>query len=396
MLNIKKFSFLVIIVSLVLANPVWSAVNITSGPSSLITSPVLVKASSQPIGLFWFDLAQTAGETLSAVTVNIANFGSSMTTGSHFASVAVYKDNGNGVFDPATDLLAGSQISVNVGSNTVIATASNNIIDGGRFFVSLATSSAWTATTPADSIRVTLLSSGITTSVNSPTIMAVTTNTLTADTAVPTLISAAAQNTGSTINKGAGDSIVLYFSKPTNKPVITAANIINVLILNNNHSFLDGSGALGSASWNLLGTNLTISLSSNTSLPTVEIGDTVTVVGDLIKDTAGNNVIGSVIIRGSFGQKIPFSGTECANGLNNGQLYRVGEDGPVVLAAACQLKVFKGQAVNHAKGNKFRNIVNINNYFGEIINNGIGNKKVQQGNKDNDRNNKRFGKNKND
>jgi len=119
-------------------------------------------------------------------------------------------------------------------------------------------------------------------------------------TSTPLLEDADAENTGGTSAKEAGDSIVLEFSESTNKYAITAANIATELDLDNGHSFLDGSGALGSATWSDDGEELTIVLSDGTSLPTVAIGDEVTIDGNNIKDLDGNVFTGSVTIEGSF------------------------------------------------------------------------------------------------
>jgi hypothetical protein len=264
--------------------------------------------------------------------------------------------------------LAGSQASVNIGSDTVVATGANNGLDGAgtRFFVSLATSAAWSGAAPADSITATLPSSGLVTSANSPTVTAATTSTITADTTVPTLTSAVARNTGGTAAKEAGDSVVVTFSEATNKPVLTAGNIASTLALSGGHSFLDGAGALGGAAWNADGTVLTITLSAGTSAPTVEPGDTVTGVGTLIIDAAGNPATGVTTILGRFDGPASTSGEgACPSGLINGRLYQLtGDASTTYLAAACRLKVFKGKAVGHAKGQKFQNILTLGSLAG--------------------------------
>ena len=116
----------------------------------------------------------------------------------------------------------------------------------------------------------------------------------------PVLHEAEAKNSGGTSAKEAGDSVVLEFSETTNKFAITASNIVTVFSLNNGHSFLDGAGAISSASWSDDGEELTIVLSAGTSLPTVATGDTVTVSGTSIKDLGNNAVTGNAIIDGSF------------------------------------------------------------------------------------------------
>jgi hypothetical protein len=54
---------------------------------------------------------------------------------------------------------------------------------------------------------------------------------------------------------------------------------------------------------------------------------------------------------------LPTPTTQCENGLINGRLYMVTGKNKVWLAAACRLKEFKGNAVGHAKGKKFQDII---------------------------------------
>ncbi len=235
--------------------------------------------------------------------------------------------------------------------------------------------------------------------------------------AAPTLVSAVASNTGGTAAKEAGDSIVLEFSEATTKFAVTADNIDSVLDLNNSHSFLDGAGAIGSASWNTAGTKLTVVLSAATSLPSVVVGDTVTISGNSIENAAGDDFVGSKAITGSFvstsgngndddedddedcvessvhvssdsehhgnghggddedenededndsGDDDSDDGEEdhcgsshhqCDNLVVNGKLYQVAGEPTVYLASHCTLKPFRGEAVFHARGLKFQNII---------------------------------------
>lgn len=301
MRSLRIFSTLALVASLVAPGLASAAVSVPTGPTSLVTSPTSFDSSSGPLAVFSLSLGQTAGETLSSVAVTINNNGSSTASGTDFSSVAVYKDNGDGTFSAATDLLAGSQTTVNVGSPTLVSTGANNAIDGGKFFVTISTGASWSsASAPADSITVTFAADGIITSANSPTVTAVTTSAITADTVGPQLTSAVAMNTGGTSAKEAGDSIQFTFNEPTTKPVISVGNLPTTLSLSGGHSFLDGLGVLMSASWNAAGTVYTLTLSGNGTLPSVEPGDTVTAVGSLIQDSLGNSAGGSQVISGSF------------------------------------------------------------------------------------------------
>lgn len=187
-----------------------------------------------------------------------------------------------------------------------------------------------------------------------------------ASASLPTLVKAMAVNSGGTSAKEAGDSVALKFSEGTNKPVITAGNIASVLTLNNSHSFLDGAGSFGGASWSVDGRVLIITLSAGTSLATVDVGDTVTVSGSTITDLDGHAVTGSAVIGGSFSavnndQDENNEGQDeqhhvCANILVNGHLYMVGSEATVYMAINCELRPFRGAAVFHARGMKFENI----------------------------------------
>lgn len=302
----KRLIHLLAVGSLVVSAFMPNLVNAAVTPgsvTSLVTSSTTLKASSSQTALFSFTLSETAGETLTSVKVNISNTGGSTASGSDFASVNVYKDNGNGSFDTATDLLAGSQSTVNVGSATVVTTGSNNTITGGKFFVSFATGASWSSSSsPADSITVSLPTDAIATSENSPVISEVTTAAITADTVGPMINLAEAKNTGVTIGKNAGDTVEITFGEATNKPSITAANINNIFTLNNSHSWLDGVASIGGAVWNSEGTKLTITLSAGTSLPTVALGDTVTMATSTITDSHGNAATGNKVITGTFGE----------------------------------------------------------------------------------------------
>ncbi len=272
--------------------------------SSMITSATILHPSSGQTGLFSFTLSQTAGETLSSVKVTINNSGASTASAGDFASVRVYKDNGNGSFDAATDLLAGTQTTVNVGTATVVSTTTNNAIDGGKFFVSFATGASWSSSTsPVDAITVTLPADAIATSENSPTVSAVTTSVITADSVGPVLTQAEAKNTGSTLGKNAGDTIELTFGEATNKPAITAANINTVFTLNNSHSWLDGVSSIAGASWNSDGTKLTVTISAGGSaLPSIALGDVITVASSVVTDSHGNIATGNKTLTGTFGE----------------------------------------------------------------------------------------------
>jgi len=120
------------------------------------------------------------------------------------------------------------------------------------------------------------------------------------DGAAPVIVSAVAADANATAGIQAGDTVTITFSEATDKLAINATNINTVLALNNGHSWLDGNDAIGSATWNAEGTELTVTLSTGTSDPTIAVGDTITPA--TIKDvaTTPNTVTGTCDITGAF------------------------------------------------------------------------------------------------
>jgi hypothetical protein len=60
-------------------------------------------------------------------------------------------------------------------------------------------------------------------------------------------------------------------------------------------------------------------------------------------------------------------GVTCSSGIVNGKLYKVEGSETVYLAAACQLKPFRGTAVFHARGHKFQNITTLASLNGVTV-----------------------------
>ncbi len=357
---------------------VYAAVNVTVAPVSLVTSTMNAEASSDAIALFSFTLTGTDSETLDSVTVTVNNSGSSSATEDDLDSVAVYKDDGDGSFD-AGDTSIGSESDVNIGSVTTIdVTSDNSLTDGVKYFVTLKTSSSW-GEDADDKVTVTLGATAIGTSADSPNVTAVTTSTIGFDGEGPELTSAVAGKVGD--NK----VVVLTFNEATNKPTISDSNIEDELVLNNSHTWLDGDND-ASAAWNTAGTVLTVTLDDEDPDPTVAVGDTVTVTGDVIEDASGNEAFGTETITGNFTTVIgddedcddndedcddeDEDGDDeigaCTNTLRNGRIYKLAgaENTTVYLAAACRLKPFRGAAAFHARGHKFQNIIILSSLSG--------------------------------
>lgn len=358
-------------------------------PASLVTAPLTAPASSAPIGLFAFSLSQDAGETLSRVDVLVQKTASSTLASADLGNLTLYRDNGDGSFNPGSDSVSGSA-QAQVGSITQVTAGSNNSLSNAsstptKFFVAIQTGSSWNDAAVADAFTASIVANGIFTSANSPTNPQMTTAVISADTTGPKLISAVAKNTGGTNAKEAGDSIELAFSEATTKPAVTEANLAAWLNVGNGHSLLDTTGKLGSASWNASGTVLTLKLSGTkgststpSTLPTIAVGDPLSIPSTSgIADAHGNKASGLVSLTGTFGGGITKPDddnddkdddgkqgkvSKCTNGLINGRLYTVTGHTGTYKSAGCRLKVFKGKAILHAKGKKFRNIIHLNTF----------------------------------
>ncbi|MGE5393080.1 MAG: hypothetical protein ACM3NH_05045 [Candidatus Saccharibacteria bacterium] len=318
---------LMLVAALLLAgSPAFAAVTVSTAPVSLVTSAATVNASSTA-NLFSFGLMQDASETLTSVAVTVTNETGSSASSADLASVKLLKG-----ADLSSAVEIGSNTSVNVGTPTVIAVNSGSTAisaTGDKYFVTLATSASWAQ---PDKVAVTLPANAVVTSANSPTLAATTTAALSApDLTGPALSTAVAKGTGTVSGKDAGDSIDLTFNEATNKAAITTANINSVLALNNSHSWLDGNGQIQSATWSDDGKVLSVKFSSALNLPTVAAGDTVTIGGSVIKDSAGNNATGSAAITGDFGVVVAAPALSTAVAKNTANLSGTNAGDSVVL-----------------------------------------------------------------
>lgn len=157
-----------------------AAVNVVTGPVSLVTSPAIVAASSSQTAVFSFSVSANAGETLSGVNVEVDKANASTTISSgDLAAVSLYKDDGSNSFNPIAGNLVGSNSSVNIGSTTSITPATTTPASG-KFYVSIATSGTWSGIIPADAVTVSFPAAAIQTSANSPLVVAATTATISA------------------------------------------------------------------------------------------------------------------------------------------------------------------------------------------------------------------------
>ncbi|MDD5528851.1 MAG: FlgD immunoglobulin-like domain containing protein [bacterium] len=121
------------------------------------------------------------------------------------------------------------------------------------------------------------------------------------------------------------DYLTLYFSKRTNKPIITSTNINNILHLRN-HSWLDAKAHIDTCVWDSLGFTLACSLKTDSLRPTISVGDTVFPDSVTIKDKfSKGSVISPCVIKGTFGQygptpdsAIAYEGNPQETGIGNG------------------------------------------------------------------------------
>jgi hypothetical protein len=125
------------------------------------------------------------------------------------------------------------------------------------------------------------------------------------DRAGPAILSAVASDATNLI---AGidndDTVTIVFSEDTNTPVINAGNIDTVFALAT-HTWLDGSSNITSASW-FNSYTLVITLSVSGGVPTVDIGDTITLDGMTITDGTNNSTtIAFSSITGSWYIAVP-------------------------------------------------------------------------------------------
>lgn len=365
----KLFSFL-LIAAFAFGGSAFAAVQL-SGSGSLFSSPKTAPASSAPLGLFEFSLSQDAGESLVSVGVLVQPTGTSTIVSSDLGALNLYRDNGDGLFNPSVDVVAGSQGTVLIGSTTTISATSNNSLSSAtstptKFFVSLGTGATWSDALTPDSVTVTLVQNSIITTSNSPSSAPVTAPAIVADTTGPKLVSAVAHNTGPTGAKEAGDTIVLHFNESTNKVSLSSSSVAALLSVNNGHTILDANGNLGSASWDASGKQLTITLSgsSSTTVPTVTLGDTIQIAAATpLMDAAGNKATGAVTLVGTFGTVTPPptipSDSTCTNALINGRLYSVEGYMFIYQAKECKLVLLKGEAYYPVAGNQFENVIHL-------------------------------------
>ena len=143
---------------------------------------------------------------------------------------------------------------------------------------------------------------------------------------IPPVIDSAIASDGANAANGVDndDYVVLYFSEPTNKPIIYNSNINSVLSLSGGHSWLDGAGNISSCVWNSNGDQLQINFTTDISQPTIAVGDTITPDDVTITDISGNPCSSPIVLKGNFDMEPPvidsaiaYDGTNAVNGIDN-------------------------------------------------------------------------------
>ncbi|MBN1384350.1 MAG: Ig-like domain-containing protein [Elusimicrobia bacterium] len=123
------------------------------------------------------------------------------------------------------------------------------------------------------------------------------------DKAPPAIISATAGD-GTILVPGidGDDTVVIVFSEKTIGPSISAETIDSILSLSSAHTWKDGTGNISGAVWNSPDYNvLTVSLSTASGIPSVAVGDTITISSwTVIEDAVGNGTDDSIVLGGSF------------------------------------------------------------------------------------------------
>ena len=116
----------------------------------------------------------------------------------------------------------------------------------------------------------------------------------------------------------AGDRVILVFDSATNAPLLDASNIDTVLQLGSSHSWRDGDSQIGGATWTATAfTNdtLVITLSTSNGVPTVAVGDGLTIAPGMIQDVSATNTANpnGVTLSGSFaGDQLIVNGVSVA------------------------------------------------------------------------------------
>jgi hypothetical protein len=124
------------------------------------------------------------------------------------------------------------------------------------------------------------------------------------DTIPPLILSAeASDNEAAVPGIDNEDFVVVAFSEPMNKAKLHwyVNNLDDVLLLDNNHTWLNQNGGAGAIEWNETGDSLWIYFVDGYPSASVFPGDTITPDGITICDEWGNPVTNQVVLTGSFG-----------------------------------------------------------------------------------------------
>jgi len=94
-----------------------------------------------------------------------------------------------------------------------------------------------------------------------------------------------------------GDQVILSFAGVTAGNALAADAVNQALLLNNGHSW----GQVRKTEWNDPDNNtLTITFGGGVPIPTIAVGDLITLGNDIIRDQSANPLSGTVVLEGSF------------------------------------------------------------------------------------------------
>jgi hypothetical protein len=126
------------------------------------------------------------------------------------------------------------------------------------------------------------------------------------------------------------DYAVLAFDEPTNKPLISEANIDNVFSLSSGHSWVSGSLMLDTTIWVPAGDTLYVYLSVQGGPPSIAVADTITPDNSTVTDLYGNALQDPWVLAGTFDREKPrmnsalaSDGTVPGNGVDSDDYVRV-------------------------------------------------------------------------
>ncbi len=179
---------------------------VTAQPADVEFRPAVGHKSAAVFAVVKFGLKDAdavSDDTLDSVAVTVIA-GSPAITAADFASLSVYKDNGDGIFSAGTDTLLGTQTTVNVGSATTITTGTNALSGSASATTYFVVGTLAASPTEGRKFKMDVATNGITV-----TGSAITTTALTGTTSHVVDNTAPVLNTASTFPKNGDTNVPL-------------------------------------------------------------------------------------------------------------------------------------------------------------------------------------------